>query len=68
MSNSGEYRPRQRRLTNPEHLDHTLRRCLDAWLRPEADLRREPELSEAMAAAAALLGLERREPVKLGGR
>lgn len=57
---TSEARPRQRKLVNPEHLDHALRRILNAWLRPDVDLRREPELREAIESAHALLGLEKR--------
>jgi hypothetical protein len=51
---------------NPEHLDHAMRRILNAWMRPDVDLRRETELRAAIENAQRLLGLEKRELTRLG--
>lgn len=63
---TSEARPRQRRIVNPEHLDHAMRRILNAWMRPDVDLRRETELRAAIENAQRLLGLEKRELTRLG--
>ncbi len=62
---TSEARPRSRRIVNPEHCDHALRRIVNAWLRPDVDLRKESELRAAMADAQRLLGMTTRDPVSL---
>lgn len=61
-----EARPRSRRLVNPEHLDHALRRIVDAWLRPDGDNRRESELRDAVESARLLVGMDKRSVQRIG--
>jgi hypothetical protein len=58
---TSEYRPRPHKLVNPEHMHTALRRIVNAFLRPEVDLRREWELREAIIAAQVLLGMQKRD-------
>ncbi len=64
---TSEARPRQRRIVNPEHLEDATRAIVNAWLRPDVDLRKESELRAAIESAQRLLGMTKRDPIQLGG-
>jgi hypothetical protein len=53
---------------NPEHLHDAMRDILNAWLRPDVDLRRDRDLRSAIVHAQRLMGMEKRDVARIGER